>query len=308
MIKYDEQKTCGIKIEQIPLDALKKMDCTAEKQENICTLFWAEDHNHIRLLFYSNTKNIQALEFMDYLVHDYVIVQGDGKIAQAVLAPAFLQVMMLDFEAENITQLLEKITEMYFFSCHCIYTKDFVEKNHDMILEMPQYAKKKIAWAYVHTTDIMKTGDKFYLKSIENQSRLLLEASEDLYIMIGCRGEIYHINKDKFQQTYEPSEEQLDIFQQMLSYLPEVERYENGEFITLDEIAHLCYPKASGGIYAAPLECRTKVFNPYNNGEYFLGRKDDYLAIRQDDLFDIYIIQKDIFHESYEEVTKDKNL
>lgn len=305
MIKYNEQGNYGIKIEQIPLDTLKKMDFVPEEPENICTLFWAEDNKDIRLLFYSNTKHIQALEFMDYLVNDYVIVQGDKKTAQAALAASFLQVMLMDFEAENITQLLEKITEMYFANCRCIYTKDFVEENHDMILEMPQYTKKKIAWAYVKTTDFMKPGDKFYLKSIENQSRLLLEASEDLYIMIGCRGEIYHIKKDKFEKTYDPSEKQLDIFEQMLSFLPEVESYENGEFIPLDEIAHLCYPKTSKGIYAVPLEYRAKVFNPYSNGEYFLGREGDYMAIRQDDLLDIYIIQKDIFHESYEQVVTD---
>ena len=54
------------------------------------------------------------------------------------------------------------------------------------------------------------------------------------------------------------------------------------------------------GIYAVALECRTKVFNPYNNGEYFVGRQGDFLAIRKDDLKDIYIIRKDIFYESYE--------
>lgn len=301
MIKYDEQGKCGIKIEQISLEALEKLDYIPEKQENLCTLFWAEDGNDIRLLFYSTSKSIQALEFMDYLAQDYVIVQGDEKIAQVVLAPVFLQAMMLDFEAKDIAGLLEKITEMYFVRCRSIYTQDFVKENHDMILGMPRYVKKKIAWAYVRTTDIMKAGDKFYLKSFENESMIILEASDDLYIMIGCRGEIYHINRDKFEQTYEPSEEQLDIYEQMLSYLPEVKSCEDGTFITLDEIAHLCYPKASGGIYAVSLESRTKVFNPYNNGEYFLGREGDYMAIRQDDLLDIYIIQKDIFHETYEE-------
>lgn len=304
MIKYDKQGNCGIKIEQIELEKLQNKEVVQSEQENICTLFWAEENKDVRLLFCSNTQLIQALEFMDYFVQDYVIVQGDSHMAQAVLAVAFLQAMMLDFETETISELLEKITQMYFEKCYCIETKEFADKNRDMILQMPKYSKKRISWAYVKTTDIMKAGDKFYLTSMENQSRILLEASEDLYIMIGQRGEVYHINKEKFERTYEPSEEQLDIFEQMLSYLPEIQSYETEEFITLDEIAYLCYPKTSGGIYAVPLEYRTKVFNPYNNGEYFLGREGDYLAIRYDDLVDIYIIQKDIFKESYEEVSK----
>ena len=109
MIKYDKENKCGIKIEQIPLDMLEKMDCSPEQQENIGTLFWAEDMNKIQLLFYSNTKNIQALEFMDYLVQNYARVQGDAKFSKSNLTSIFLQAMMLDFEAQNTTQLLEKI-------------------------------------------------------------------------------------------------------------------------------------------------------------------------------------------------------
>lgn len=305
VIKYDGKKEYGIKIQQIPLEQLQQMNGFQNESENLCTLFWAEENNDIRLVFYSNTKTIQALEFMDYFVQNYVIVRGDAMMAQAVLTSTFLQSMMLDLDVKTISNLLETLTELYFVRCHCIDTKEFAEKNRETILQMPKYIKKKIAWAYVKTTDIMKVGDKFYLTSMENQSRLLLEAAEDLYIMIGHRGEIYHINKEKFERTYEPSDEQLDIFEQMLSYLPEVQSYESGEFITIDEIAYLCYPKITGGIYAIPLEHRTKVFNPYNNGEYFLGRKGDYLAIRYDDLSDIYVIQRDIFKDTYEEMLKE---
>ena len=36
--------------------------------------------------------------------------------------------------------------------------------------------------------------------------------------------------------------------------------------------------------------------------EYFLGRPGDYLAVRLDDITDIYVIQRDIFAETYEKV------
>ena len=300
MIKYGAQGNCGIKIEQISPETMEQMNESLQEQGELCKLFWAEDGKDIRLLFYSNNKSIQALEFMDYFVQDYVMVKGDEKKAQAVLTPIFLRVMMSDYEAEDMAELLEKITENYFISCCWIYAQDYAKENYDKIMQMPKYVKKKMAWAYVKTTDIMEKGGKFYLKSFENESDLVLEASDDLYIMIGCRGEIYHINRERFEQTYEPTEERLDIYEQMLEYLPEVKSCEDEAFITLDEMAHLCYPKERGGIYAVSLECRTKVFNPYNDGEYFVGRKGDYLAIRQDDLSDIYVIRKDIFHESYQ--------
>lgn len=300
MIKYEKNGAYGIKIEKVSLETWDEVD-GIKKESSLCNLFWAEQDKDIKLSFYSSIKEIQALEFMDYLVQDYVIVQGNAHKAQAVLDAVFLQTMLMEFEEDTIEGLLDKIVERYFTNCNCIYAVEYAEKNQDMILNMPSYIKKKIPWAYVKTGDVLQIGEKFYLKSLENQSRVLIEASEDIYIMIGNRGEIYHINREKFEKTYEASEEYLDIFEQMLSYIPEIQRYEDGEFVSLDEIAHLCYPKTSGGIYAIPLECRTKVFNPYNDGQYFLGQEGDYLSIRKDDLQDIYIIQKDIFQESYEE-------
>lgn len=300
MIKYDKKGKYGIKIEQVPLEKFNKTD-VIEKEKQICNLFWAEQNKDILFSFYSSIKEIQALEFMDFLVHDYVIVQGNAHKAQAVLDAVFSQTMLMEFEENTIQGLLEKIVEKYFTNCECIYAAEYAEKNRNLILNTSLYTKKKIPWAYVKTTDVLQTGEKFYLKSLENQSRVLIEASEEIYIMIGQRGEIYRINREKFEKTYEASEEYLDIFEQMLSYMPEIQRYEDGEFVSLDEIAHLCYPKTSGGIYAISLDGRTKVFNPYNDGQYFLGQEGDYMAIRKDDLQDIYIIQKDIFLESYEE-------
>lgn len=300
MTKYEQSGKYGILIEEIPLEQFEQTD-VKEKEEHICQLFWAKQNDNIRISFYSRIKEIQAFEFMDYLVHNYVIVQGDAQKAHAVLEAVFLQSMFMDFEVNSIEGLLEKIVENYFTDCVCIYADEFAEKNKDMIMEMPSYKKKKIPWAYVKTTDVLQPGEKFYLKSLENQSRILIEASDDIIIMIGQHGEIYHINREKFEKTYEASEEILDIFEKMLDYLPEIQKYDDGEFISLDEVAHLCYPKTSKGVYVMPLKSRTKVFNPYNNGEYFLGQEGDFLTIRKDDLKDIYVIQKDIFHESYEE-------
>lgn len=299
MIIYEKNGMYGIKIEKKASEKTDETD-VVKNEISICNLFWEEQNKDIIISFYSGIKEIQALEFMDYLVHDYAIVQGDALKAQVVLDRIFLQTMLMEYEEDTIEGLLKKITERYFADCDCIYAVEFAEKNREWILKMSSYTKKRIPWSYVRTTDFMHIGEKFYLKSIENQSRILLEASDDIYIMIGQRGEIYHIDREKFEKTYEASDEYLDIFEKMLSYMPEIQRCEDGEYVSLDESAHLCYPKTYGGIYAIPLVCRTKVFNPYNNGEYFLGQEGDYLAIRKDDLQDIYIIQKNIFYESYE--------
>ena len=300
IIKCKEQSSSVIEIKQVALDEWNELDKTIETSEHTCTLFWTQDRQDIRLLFYSNEKSIRSLEFMDYLVQEYVLVQGGTHTAQATLTPILLQAMMSDFEADTVQTLLEKIKEDYFVKCNWIYATEYAKEQKELILQMPKYKKKKITWAFVKTTDIVEEGKTFYLKSLENESDIQLEASEDLYVMIGTRGEIYHIKRERFEDTYETEEELIDIFEQMFQYLPEVRKCDTEEFVALDEIAYICWPKVKGGIYAKHLECRTKVFNPYSEGEYFIGRKGDYLAIRQDDLSDMYIIKSGIFQETYE--------
>lgn len=292
----------SIGVQQVELEQWDNLPSILENEAHSCTLFWTKDKQDIKLLFYSNNKSIRPLEFMDYLVQEYVLVQGSTDTAQAVLTPILLQAMMSDFEVDNVEALLEKISASYFSECDWIYSVDYAKENEDVILQTPKYVKRKVTWAFVKTTDIVEAGKTFYLKSLENESEVMLEASDDLYVMIGARGEVYHIRRERFEQTYETQEEPIDIFEQMFQYLPEVRACETGDFITLDEIAYICWPQRKNGIYARSLERRTKVFNPYNEGEYFIGRKGDYLAIRQDDLTDMYIIKNGIFQETYEEV------
>ena len=253
-----KQENLRIEIQQIEIEKWNSIkDLFDVSDIKNCTLFWTKDRQDVRLLFYSNTKSIRPLEFMDYLVQEYVLVQGDSQIAQATLTSILLQAMMSDFEEDTIEGLLEKITESYFSECAWIYAVEYVKEQEEKILQMQKYRKKKVTWAFVKTTDIVEEGKTFYLKSLENESEITLEASDNLYVMIGARGEIYHIQRERFEKTYETIEEPIDIFEQMFQYLPEVRTCETGEFITLDEIAYICWPKVRGGIYASNLECRT---------------------------------------------------
>ena len=47
------------------------------------------------------------------------------------------------------------------------------------------------------------------------------------------------------------------------------------------------------------LKKRAKVFRINKDDEYFAGNKGDYIVARGDDLKDIYIIQGEIFRETY---------
>ena len=272
---------------------LTKMDCDY-------LLLVSNWQAEVRLLFFSTGKSVRALEFLDALVSEYGLVKGDGSFASARVPSAILQAQISDMELNGMMEYFLKMSDEYFVGCDWIYAKSYSVEQRDRIMEFDRYIKKKVAWAYVKTTDITGAGNKLLIKSLENESGREITADENLYIMIGCRGEVYYIDRDKFDATYEVTEEILDVFEQMLDFMPEVETVPDGEFISLDEMARLCFPKQGNGIYVKQLEKRTKVFPADDSGDYFLGRPGDYMAVRVDDISDIYIIRKDIFRQTYQ--------
>lgn len=300
IIVMNERNVSKMKLREAPVENMHEILFSMCAQDDKCVLVWSKDGDDIKLLFASNDSEIRALEFMDYLVSDYGMAKGDGELAEAVISGTFLQVLMSEADMQDIGEYLKKKIDLYYTECNWIYAKHYVEENHEKILHLPKYIKKNVSWAYVKTTDIVNVGEKFKLKSLENESDIIMTASEDLYVMIGCRGEIYSIERDKFEKTYEATDDMLDIYEQMLDFLPEVKLYPQGGYVSLDDKAHLCHPKNGSGIYVVPLEQRTKVFTPHNKGEYFVGRKGDFLAIREDDFLDMYIIQQEIFYQTYE--------
>lgn len=265
-------------------------------------LAWKENAEDVNLYFYSNDKAIRAVEFLDYLADNYGSIVGDGKFASTTITKVFLNHMMSELDVKDISVWLGYKIDGYYSDCQWVFAEEYIKTEKEYIMELPLYRKKDMPWAYVKTVDIAPEGTKFKIKSLENESSLELVVSRDMYIMIGCRGEIYNITSDKFVTTYNVSDEKFDIFSQMPDYIPEVQLCETNEYISLDDKAYLCYPKNNKEIYAEPIKCRTKVFSEHNKGEYFVGTSGDYLAIRKDDISDIYIIQREIFAQTYEKV------
>ncbi len=253
-----------------------------------------------QFFFYSRQNNVRALEFLDYLISEFGLVKGDGRLARGEVSTAILGVLVAQQERDCVMDYLIQNVTAYFQECDCVEAGSYVSENSDILQSMDIYRKKPVKWAYVRSLDVVKEGQKLRIKSLENESGLILSADEDTYIMVGCRGEIYDITRTKFESTYESTSESLDIFEQMLDFIPVIETIPEEGYISLDEVANICHPKPGNGIYAKPLERRTKVFSERDSQVYFLGRPGDYLAIRRDDVKDIYIIQKEVFAQTYE--------
>lgn len=263
-------------------------------------LTWKESEEE-RLYFYSDTKKVRALEFLDYLISEFGLVRGNAGLAGGRISSAILKVKMAALDITETTEYFLKMAASYFDDCDWIDAAEYGKQNADDIPNRTRYVKKRIPWAYVRSVDIVSEGEQFAIKSLENESGITLTANEDTYIMVGCRGESYDMKRERFERSYEATDEPLDIFERMLDFLPEAEIVATGDFIGLDEMAHLCYPKKGAGIYAIKINKRTKVFPVNGDDEYYLGRPGDYLAVRPEDFSDVYIIQGEIFEQTYEE-------
>lgn len=260
---------------------------------------WGE-HEEKCLLFLSDTKRVRPLEFLDYLIPDFGLIRGDVFCASVRVSSVILKLQMEEHGIGHTIDYLMEKAESYFRDCVWIDAAEYGRDHAEEIRRMEYYCKKRVAWAYVKTIDMVPAGKKLWLRSLENESGLEVTAAPDTYIMIGCKGEVYDIRQKKFDASYEMTQEPLDMFEQMMDFWPELQTLPEQEFLSIDEYAHLCYPKKGAGIYACRLEKRTKIFPAGEGHEYFLGRPGDYMAVRSDDLTDIYVIRGDIFEQTYE--------
>ncbi len=276
---------------------MKTLDC------HYLLLFWKEQEED-RICFFSDTRRLRALEFLDFVMPESGLVKGDAQAACGRISSAILKVEMSELEIQDTLEYLMNKAAGYFEECEYIEAADYGRTHEGDIPFMKQYVKKKIPWAFVETMKLAEKGEEICIRSLENESGVVVKADPDIYIMIGCRGEVYDMKREKFERTYDASEEALDVFEQMLDFLPEAQIMSTGEYISLDESANLCYPKAGAGIYAKELQRRTKIFPVGNNTDYYLGRPGDYMAIRPEDFSDIYVIKRQIFQQTYEEKTE----
>lgn len=262
---------------------------------NMLLVICTEEENCIVNCISSN-RRIRALEFMDYLFGKYGITDGNIQTAKGKVSKVILEVHISETETNGITDYFLRRVNDYFTGTKIINCMI----DNVSIDGMKKYHKKSMPWAFVKTVDICPKGNRICVKSLENTTGTIITSDDEVYIMIGNRGEVYDIRKNKFYSSYESTNETLDVFALMPDSIPTVIDINNGNCISIDELAHICYPKQENGIFARELTERTKVFGMNNNLDYFIGKKGDYMAVRADDLQDVYIIKKEIFYSTYE--------
>jgi len=241
----------------------------------------------VKLSIRSCVREINAGELAEVLCEN--IGNGGGHREKA---GGFLQKeLMPDNHYQNFqSYLCDKLND-YFGNTTVLEAKDTTIDP----LEFETYRKKNLPVGYVKSTDILPEGTNISVRTLEGD--LSVTISPDIYIMVGIKGEVYPCTVEKFNRSYQTLDEQYSF---VAEYLPTVRDLTTGEKIDLLPLTRSCVPTGEVKILARPLQDRVKIFTTWDTESYMLGKPGDYLAVRTDDLHDMYVIEKNIFHITYE--------
>ena len=119
------------------------------------------------------------------------------------------------------------------------------------------------------------------------------------YLMIGLFGEVYPISEEKLRSSYKTLDKP---FKKTFEYAPSIRNTATGKKKTVMSFAKTAVSVDEVNIYAKPLTKKVKLFTTYNEERYYSGEIDDYIAFREDNPHDIFIIRADNFPVLYHEI------
>lgn len=239
----------------------------------------------------SCVKEVKANEFAAYISKD--VGNGGGHLDKAggFISKARFENLVKD---RNISDYLRDRIVNYFES----YTVIHAGKYQMDEKELSKYVKKKIPLGFVNPSEFLENGEDITIRTLEGDIDQRING--DFYIMIGLKGEVYPISISKFEKSYDVLEG--DYVDEGLEYKPTIHSHSTGNVLNLLKYAKRCRAKAVSYILAKELTNTVKVFTAWDEDNYYLGKPGDFLACRENDINDIYIIERDIFFKTYDKV------
>lgn len=248
----------------------------------------------IKISVRSCIKEVKANELAEFITEGIGSGGGHTEKAGGFIKGERLNKAYDAYPCENkVESFFKWRMDDYFDDIEVIYAKD-----HEIDLTgMSLYRKKKIPVGFVKLSEVFAPGTMISVRTLEGD--MDIEVQEDSYMMIGIKGEVYPNNKEKFERSYRELEETY-VFEG--EYAPTVKDMMAGENVSLIPYAKACIASGESYIYVKQLKHRVKIFTEWDEDSYMLGREGDYLAVRREELHDIYVIEEKIFEKTYDKV------
>lgn len=270
-------------------EIMKKV-CEQAMEENRLPfgVVYARDPAGCKFTVRSCTDEVRANEAAAYLAESVGAGGGQRDIAGGFLAECLLLAHRQN--ADYGSYFREKL-ESYFSKYEIVRSEEFKADLN----QMKRYQKKKIRIGVVRTSDFLNEGTPILVRTLEGDMECV--SGQDLYIMIGIDGEVYPIREEKFRHSYEFTDGQPEY---MGEQEPVIHNTITGEAYSLVPHMKTCQARGVYHIFARPLTQSAKVFTQWDRYKYLKGAKGDYIAVREDDLSDVYTIERSVFFRSYE--------
>ena len=253
---------------------------------DVCVAYYASPVE-IKFSVRSCVKEVHANEFAEFLADG--IGGGGGHLLKAggTIRPEKL--------TDSASDTIEDRIQKYYATYIVLYAKDTTLDTSDMGI----YTKKEQKLGVVKLTDVFPSGTPVEIRTLEGDVNITI--SDETYLMIGLEGEIYPISAEKLASSYE-----LTGFNFMgsFTYEPSIKNIQTGDIKQVMSFAKtVISPPGTARIYAKPLDHAVKLFTAWDDEKYYSGNIGDYIAVREDDPHDIYVIKERLFDQLYRPAT-----
>ncbi|MCR5281766.1 MAG: DHH family phosphoesterase [Lachnospiraceae bacterium] len=259
---------------------------------DICLAYFVSEQE-IKFSVRSCIREVHANELAAFLAEG--IGGGGGHMTKAggTIRPEKLQKAYTgpltdteDIVSEVFSERLNAYLSMY----RVLYARDTLLDTSEMKL----YEKLPQKLGCVKLTEIFPAGTTVEIRTLEGD--IDVQVQEDIYLMIGIEGEVYPIKKEKLESSYRMDDSPYD---RTFEYTPSIKEILTGERKSVLGGAHSVISKGGVRIWAKPLTEHIKLFTAWDEEKYYSGKPGDYIARREDDLHDIYIISGSLFDQLY---------
>lgn len=281
---HEDHKVLIIKTEPCDPNILGVIsDFAMETAEvDVCVAYYSSLFE-VKFSVRSCSKEVRANELAEYIAKD--IGGGGGHLLKA---GGTIRPELLDAPA---TEVIETRIRDYYNTFEVLYAKDILLDTSKMKL----YTKKEQKLGAIKLTDVFPENTMVEIRTLEGDVNITI--TDDKYLMIGIEGEIYPITEEKLLNSYETTG--FD-FKKDFEYAPSIKNIETGEIKTVMEYAKtVISPQGSSRIFAIPIDHDVKLFTAWDEEKYYAGHPGDYIAVREDDEHDIYIIAGRLFDDLY---------
>ncbi len=252
---------------------------------DVCLAYY-ESPSEIKFSVRSCVKEVHANELAAFLAEG--IGGGGGHVFKAggSIRPELI--------SKPASDVLSFRLRNYYDTYEVLYAKTTTLDTTDMHL----YTKLEQKLGTVRLSDVFPAGSVAEVRTLEGDVNVTV--NEDTYLMIGIEGEIYPITEQKLMNSYTFTGFQ---FSREFEYEPSIRNTATGEIKPVMPYAKtVISPPGTARIFAKPLGHAVKLFTAWDDEKYYSGNIGDYIAVREDDPHDIYIIKGRLFDSLYKKI------